>query len=272
LTEHDTRWVQSVADRIAIGIENGQMRVAAKSRLDRLAGLRTVVMTMSGGRDLRLHLQVILDQAIAGLEVNAADLLVLDEADGMLRLAAVAGFEATAVPEYRFSVQEILPGELLVGQAGAREFTPDEGRRRTLFAREGFRSRRAMALISEGRMTGVIEVFSRGNIQADQEWLDFLEMMACGAAVAIDRAGTLDRFEIHSPRSVTKTRIATPDFSRLEAEILGLVAEGLSNAAIADKVHLSQHTIKFHVHRILHQAGVTNRTELARKATKEGWL
>jgi DNA-binding NarL/FixJ family response regulator len=35
---------------------------------------------------------------------------------------------------------------------------------------------------------------------------------------------------------------------------------------------LSPHTIKFHVQRILKQAGVANRTELARKATKEGWL
>ena len=50
------------------------------------------------------------------------------------------------------------------------------------------------------------------------------------------------------------------------------MVEGLSNAAIADKVHLSQHTIKFHVHRVLQQARVVNRTELARKATKEGWL
>lgn len=75
-----------------------------------------------------------------------------------------------------------------------------------------------------------------------------------------------------TPRSASKARIAPPDFNRLEGQILGLVVERLSNAAIADKVHLSQHTIKFHVHRILRQAGVTNRTELARKATQEGWL
>jgi DNA-binding NarL/FixJ family response regulator len=97
-------------------------------------------------------------------------------------------------------------------------------------------------------------------------------MLACQAAVAIDHAGTLDQLEKHWPPTVNKTRTALPDFSRLEAQILGLVAEGLSNTAIADEVHLSQHTIKFHVHRILRQAGVSNRTELARKATKEGWL
>jgi DNA-binding CsgD family transcriptional regulator/GAF domain-containing protein len=272
LAEPDVIWLQAIADRVAIGVENGQMRVAAKSRLDRLTALRSIALAMAGGRDLRFHLQVILDQAIAGLGVNAADVLVLDEADGTLRIAAVAGFQATSVPDYRLSIEEALPGQLLIGQAGTSEFTPHEGKRRTLFAREGFRSRRAMPLLYQGRMTGVIEVFCRRGLEPDHEWLDFLEVLATAASLAIDRAGTLDRFERYTPRSASKTRKAPPEFSRLEGQILGLVVEGLSNAAIADQVHLSQHTIKFHVHRILQQAGVVNRTELARKATKEGWL
>lgn len=272
LTEHDARWVQAVADRIAIGVENGQMRVAAKRRLDRLTALRGVALAMAGGRDLRLHTQVILEHAIAGLEVDAADLFVLDEADGLLRMVAGAGFQTTSVLAYRVPIREALPGQSLVGHAGASDFALDEGGRRTLFAREGFRSRRAMPLISQGRTTGVIEVFSRADLDPDQEWLDFLEVLACEAAVAIDRAGALDRFDENTPRAVNKTRIPAPDFSRLEAQILGLVAEGLTNAAIADTVHLSQHTVKFHVRRILQRAGVVNRTELTRKATKEGWL
>src|SRR5258708_28217668 len=148
---------------------------------------------MASGRDLRLHLQVILDQAIAGLEVNAADVLVLEEADGMLRIVAAAGFQATSVAEYRFPIHEVLPGQLLVGHAGASEFIPDEGRRRALFAREGVRSRRPIPLTSYARITGVIEVFSRVDLEPDQEWLDFLEVLATEAWGAIRRAGTLHR-------------------------------------------------------------------------------
>jgi DNA-binding NarL/FixJ family response regulator len=118
----------------------------------------------------------------------------------------------------------------------------------------------------------VIEVFSREHLQPDQEWLDFLDVLASEAAVAVDRAGTLDRPERVTPRAAGESRIARPELSRLEVQVLGLVVEGFSNAAIAAKVHLSQHTVKFHVHRILQRAGVVNRTELARKATKEGWL
>jgi len=272
MTERDVTWLQAIADRVAVAVENAQMRVAAKSRLNRLDAVRSIALAMAGGRDLRLHLQVILDQAIVGLEVNAADVLVLDEADGMLRIVATAGFQATSVPEYRFPIHEALPGQILVGQADASPFAPGESTRRTLFAREGFRFRRALPLRSQGRLTGVIEVFSREQLQPDREWLDFLEVLASEAAVAIDRAGSLDRAEKNTPGAAAKSRIAPPELSRLEVQILGLVVEGFSNAAVAEKVHLSQHTIKFHVHRILQQAGVVNRTELARKATREGWL
>ncbi|GAC1507641.1 MAG: hypothetical protein NVS1B3_08200 [Candidatus Dormibacteraceae bacterium] len=272
LTDHDVSWLQSIADRVAVAVENGQMRVAAQSRLARLTALRHISLAVAGSRDLRLTLQVILDQAVAGLPVDAADLLIEDEADGMLRMVASTGFQATSIPEYRLSVQEALPGQRLVGQAGTSEFAPAQGRRRTLFAREGFRSRRALPLLTQGRMVGVIEVFSRSELQPDQEWLDFLDAVTSEAAVAIDRAGMLERFETLAPRSAAKPRVAAPDFSRLESQILAWLVEGLPNAAIAEQVHLSQHTIKFHVRRIMQKVGVVNRTELARKATKEGWL
>jgi DNA-binding NarL/FixJ family response regulator len=51
-----------------------------------------------------------------------------------------------------------------------------------------------------------------------------------------------------------------------------MVVEGLTNREISVQIHLSQNTIKFHVRRLLQKAGVSNRTELARKATQEGWL
>ena len=51
-----------------------------------------------------------------------------------------------------------------------------------------------------------------------------------------------------------------------------MVVDGATNQDIADKVHLSQNTVKFHVRRILQKSGAINRTELARKATQQGWL
>ena len=106
--------------------------------------------------------------------------------------------------------------------------------------------------------------------QGELPVLDFMEALASEAAVAVDSARVVDRFQKRAAGS--ERRAVRPDFSRLENEILALVVEGLSNPEIAEKMHLSQHTIKFHVRRIMQKVGVVNRTELARKATKEGWL
>jgi two-component system vancomycin resistance associated response regulator VraR len=48
--------------------------------------------------------------------------------------------------------------------------------------------------------------------------------------------------------------------------------EGLTNRDISEQLHRSPNTIKFHVRRILEKTGTANRTELARRATREGWL
>ena len=272
LTEQDVKWLQAIGDRVAAIVDSAQVHAAADIRLDRLTGLRHVALAVSGSRDLRLTLQVIMDEAVAGLEVDAADILVLDKAEGMLRLVASTGFQTTAIPEYRLPVAEEVLGKDGHGQREWAERGPNETRRRTLFAREGFRSKRASPLLAHGQMAGLLEVFSRSEVAPDQEWIDFLEALASQAAVAIDLARLRDGCESNSPRPIPQARLAVAEFNRVETEILGFVVEGMSNAGIATRVHLSQSTVKFHVHRILRKVGVVNRTELARKATKEGWV
>ncbi|MBO9368000.1 MAG: response regulator transcription factor [Chloroflexi bacterium] len=62
--------------------------------------------------------------------------------------------------------------------------------------------------------------------------------------------------------------MAADDTSALterEEEILKLLAEGLSNAQIGARLHLSENTIKFHLRNIYAKLGVSNRTEAALK-------
>ena len=55
------------------------------------------------------------------------------------------------------------------------------------------------------------------------------------------------------------------DFSKSltprQLEILALVAEGLSNAEIADRLYLTESTVKWHVRKILRALGVSNRAQ-----------
>ena len=54
-----------------------------------------------------------------------------------------------------------------------------------------------------------------------------------------------------------------------ERRIAGLVAEGLSNRQVANRVFLSPHTVAFHLRHIFWKLGITSRVQLARIAAEQ---
>jgi DNA-binding NarL/FixJ family response regulator len=57
-----------------------------------------------------------------------------------------------------------------------------------------------------------------------------------------------------------------------EREILELVAEGLTNRAIAQRLGLSPRTVEYHLGQILQRLGVSSRAAAAKEAMRRGWL
>ncbi|TMD40404.1 MAG: GAF domain-containing protein [Chloroflexi bacterium] len=276
LTDKDTLWMQSIADRTGLAVENAQLYSDAVNRLERLAALQSVSLAISASPDLRLTLKVILDHVTSQLKVDAADVLLLDESDNTLTLSASTGFLATAVPDYRLPADDGVPGRSVIGRrietvTAMSAFS--QFRRRSLFAREGFKAYGAVPLISRGKLLGALEVFHRSPLTPDQEWLSFLDALGSVAAVAIDSATMQERLR-HSrwPAQAQKPTRISPEMSRMETEIMRLAAEGMTNREIAARVHLSQNTVKFHMRQIFQKTGAANRTELAHEAAKQGWL
>ena len=58
------------------------------------------------------------------------------------------------------------------------------------------------------------------------------------------------------------------DLTDREKEILALMVEGLPNSEIADRLVVSQSTVKFHVSNVLSKLGVASRTEAVALALK----
>lgn len=65
---------------------------------------------------------------------------------------------------------------------------------------------------------------------------------------------------------------AGPKLSQREIDVLKLVIEGLSNQAIAERLYLSVETVKTHMRRIMEKLAVSDRTQAAVKAMREGLL
>ncbi|MEV6564220.1 response regulator transcription factor [Streptomyces kronopolitis] len=57
-----------------------------------------------------------------------------------------------------------------------------------------------------------------------------------------------------------------------EREVLGAAADGVTNAEIADALHLSQGTVRNYLSLAIQKTGARNRAEAVRTARDKGWL
>ncbi|MNN26541.1 Transcriptional regulatory protein DevR (DosR) [compost metagenome] len=58
--------------------------------------------------------------------------------------------------------------------------------------------------------------------------------------------------------------------SRRERSVLEMIAEGLANQEIAERLHISLHTVKSHAQRINNKLGVSRRTQAIVRAKELG--
>jgi DNA-binding NarL/FixJ family response regulator len=61
-------------------------------------------------------------------------------------------------------------------------------------------------------------------------------------------------------------------FTPREREVLDLIADGLSNKLIADRLGISEHTAKFHVRSLMDKLGADTRADLVARAARRGLL
>ena len=57
-----------------------------------------------------------------------------------------------------------------------------------------------------------------------------------------------------------------------EKDVLALLADGYRNREIAERLGISEHTVKFHLSAIFGKLGASTRTEVVRKGLKLGLI
>jgi DNA-binding CsgD family transcriptional regulator len=67
-------------------------------------------------------------------------------------------------------------------------------------------------------------------------------------------------------------RLMEDPLTAREIQVLELLAEGLSNKAIAGRLGISDQTVKFHVSSISGKLGAANRTDAVRRAVRRGLI
>ncbi|MHB8845703.1 MAG: HD domain-containing phosphohydrolase [Nitrospirota bacterium] len=164
-------------------------------QLENMTALSDIAISISSSLDVRVALSVLLDKLTALLQVDAADVLLLDQESLYLNYAAGRGFRN---PEVVQSTHVRL-GKGHAGQA-AYERRPliitnlSETLTKALKG-EQFESYIAMPLIAQGKVKGVLEIFQRNMLKQTPEWMNFLGLLAEQAAIAIDNASMFDSLQ-----------------------------------------------------------------------------
>lgn len=69
-----------------------------------------------------------------------------------------------------------------------------------------------------------------------------------------------------------QTGTSVESLTAREQEVLQMLVEGASNKIIAERMHISEHTVKFHVASIFGKLGVNSRTEAVTQALRRGLI
>jgi response regulator RpfG family c-di-GMP phosphodiesterase len=187
--EHLTLLTDTLSQKVA-ELETVNRRL--ERRLQHLAALRNIDLAILSSLDLRVTLNVILDQTTTQLGTDAAAILLLDPERQFLEYAAVRGFRHRAPARSPLRSQQGYASRAVSGRLPVRVpdlAAADEADPSTFLpADEGFLAYFAEPLIAKGQVKGVLEVFHRTPLAPDAEWLEFLEALAGQAAIAIDSA------------------------------------------------------------------------------------
>ncbi|ACV63579.1 putative PAS/PAC sensor protein [Desulfofarcimen acetoxidans DSM 771] len=190
---------QAYTRMVAATMDNVRLFEEAGRRLKHVEALRNIDMAITSSLDLRVTFQVVMDQVISQLGIDAAVILLLNPYSQTLEYAAGRGFRTNNAERTSSKL-----GESNAGRAATERrivHIPNLEQSEKTFLRpdipdvEGFVTYYGAPLIAKGQVKGVLEIFQRKYFKPDQEWLDFLETLAGQAAIAIDNAGLFNELQ-----------------------------------------------------------------------------
>lgn len=121
---------------------------------------------------------------------------------------------------------------------------------------------------TDERILGALRAGARGYLLKGASRAEiFSAIRTVHAGGSLLQPGVTDRLLAH----VSRERAQEPDpLTPRELEVLELLSRGLQNREIAERLFVTERTIKFHVSSLLHKLGADNRTEAVSIAAQRG--
>jgi len=114
----------------------------------------------------------------------------------------------------------------------------------------------------------IASIYHLYNNVGDDAWIAGFSLLFLVIGIILSRKLFLKKIIVTqaAPASINEEQLLKEGISKREAEILLLMHQGLSNQQIADKLFISENTIKKHISNIFQKLRVERRTEAVKKA------
>ena len=187
--EEDIKWIKVISNQVGLSLQKIQLFTELQQRnaeLSTLAVIDTAVLTRFEAQEIY---SIILEQITNRMRADAAVLSLYQPQEGILKFVSQVGYRNPNLIN-----QFVRLGEGLAGKAALTQhvFYCDltvPGNINLLieeFRAEEFKAYYGISMIAETRLIGVLELLFRAPYQADEKWLNFYEMLANQAAIALN--------------------------------------------------------------------------------------
>lgn len=211
-SQDELELVQGLADQAAQAITNARLYAEAQRRLSQVQALRAIDRAITSSPGLRSTLDVLLEQVVTHLNIDAAAVLLYNHDHRLLDVAAGRGFYSE-VSGNRLQLEHCFAGRAVLEQTtisipNMNDGQPEEWRK-GLVEEEGFVTYFAVPLVAKKQVKAVLELFHRTPFSPSLEWLNFMETLAGQAALAIDNASLFAETRRQSAHLATLNNIIT---------------------------------------------------------------
>lgn len=265
LSPSDLRTLNAISDIASTAIHRTTLRQKTEQQLQRLTALRNIDAAITSSLDLRRTLNILLEQILSQLHIDAAAVLLYKPNLRRLEYAAGRGFHTSHIAQSKMQAGEGTAGKV----ASDRQMLTIENlnapgillKRLDMVRDEGFISYYGVPLIAQGELRGVLELFHRSALKPEPDWLEFLESLGLQAAVALENAFLFEELQ-HSNSELAQAYESTIEGWARALDFRDKETEGHSRRvtdltiAIANALGISEDNLA-HVRRgaLLHDIG-----------------
>jgi PAS domain S-box-containing protein/putative nucleotidyltransferase with HDIG domain len=165
-------------------------------QLNRLASLHRIDQAISASQNLHDSLDVLLNQVLQRLDVDAADVLLLDEQTNELKFTAGRGFGAGIMPEPGQVVHSNCAEQAVRSRQKSSCYSDGQGAdlqtREPMMAAGHFSEYHAVPLVAKDKILGLLEIYNLNKKQDSDDRMEFLDILVGLAAIAVDNSALFE--------------------------------------------------------------------------------